>query len=238
MAALHLICKAEKKGCSFKDEHLQITGSMSVYFSERRGQGFSLVELMVVISIGVLISAMAIPSFMRMAEPTNLAAAGENCLGLLDLAKQKAVSQGRYTEFRLFRPDGQDNYTAIGITEIKSFKGEQETNLIGKIENLPKGIVIYNNDVYSELLKDLEEEASNFKVGGRDARYRCFRFRPNGTTDITNSVHVTNCFFTIVAENKIKKAGAKSSGGESMIPPNFVTIAIDKDTGQARKYRP
>ena len=67
---------------------------------ERRQAGFSLVELMIVVVILLITSAIAVPNYMRMRHTSRLRGASSDFSGIIQTARIRAVQDGKFYSLR------------------------------------------------------------------------------------------------------------------------------------------
>jgi len=65
----------------------------------RTGQGFTLIELMVTVSVAAVLLAVGVPSFQTTVKNNRLTAAANSLVGALNLARSEAIKRGVFVTF-------------------------------------------------------------------------------------------------------------------------------------------
>ena len=203
----------------------------------KKSPAFSLVELLVVISIISIISAAAIGGLSNVSRSTNLASAAQRLGDQFAVARQTAVSRNLPVEVRIYKlPDF--NSTTGGATLWRGLQLfiKDGTNDVPASRPLflPQRVIISENAQASPLLSGLGAELTPpSNVGAfttANVRYKSFTIRPNGTVTSTNSIPDANWFLTVHHENDAKPDGIK--------PANFATVQINPVTSKVTILRP
>lgn len=193
---------------------------------------FSMVELLVVMTILGILFTLAAVSFMGAGSGLSLSQVGEQIGVEIRRARQIATAKSIAVEVRFYdlATDEDDDYVSvIQIVEQLSDGGYQAENPI----RFPSDIGIVRD---SELTSFFAANATDVLIQGtagdtlpneQEATYIAFRFRPDGSTNLTDE----RWFLTAT-----HKAVTESSGGG--IPDNFYTIQVDPVLGQITSYRP
>src|ERR1041385_118488 len=146
-----------------------------------RVNGFTLIELMVVLVIIAIISGLIVSEMRGSFEDVLLRSSSRKLIDLLNLTYSRAVSQGRVHRFRLDEHTGryiiekrmEDSATFIGFvpaTDISGFKGDIDNRIAIQVRPLPQ-----NRTDEVEPLSEDEDLAPKPTEG--------ISFYPDGTAD-------------------------------------------------------
>ncbi|CAN5687331.1 hypothetical protein BH09VER1_BH09VER1_03670 [soil metagenome] len=203
-----------------------------------RAAGFSLVELLVVISIIIVLAVLAVPAFTNFGRANTLSAAGQQVVDTLNFARQTAMTKSRPVEVRFYKlpeidQDGGNptNYRAMQLFLVDS----TSTNVLSRPVYFATPVVISQQLTTSSLLDDtncpeVKAVATDAMLPGIGLNYRLrkFSFKPDGSTDLPLD---GSWFLTLCG----KFDPAKRASG---LPANFLTVQIDPQNGRTRTYQP
>lgn len=197
---------------------------------------FSLTELLVVTAIIGLLAGMTIPAFNSIVTSSKLTSAAHATADHLNFARQTALTRNTSVEVRFYKlPDSgrSSSGTASVYRAIQLFiKNENFLQPLGNCVYLPSPIIFVDTAVASSLLANsvtIEQDSDgqpSLGVFGHNYKYRAFRFRASGGTDLSgNSIHLS-------------LASATDRIVSNDLPSNFITVQIDPVTGRIRSFRP
>lgn len=217
-------------------------------------QGFTLVEMLAVITVIAVLMALAGPVMFKGVSSSKLKGAGERMLGALSEAQQTVSTKNNTIEMRFYKFDGSVSGAATGFRAYQLFKistapgSNQETAAkASECIKLPDGVMISDSSIFSPILSGstLPDTENNASVKNT-ASYVALRFLPDGTMRMISSAtgettgtapaamtfsELQKSFLTLLADD------GKTYGATNM-PRNFFTIQIDPYTGKSRSYRP
>jgi uncharacterized protein (TIGR02596 family) len=222
-------------------------------------RAFSLVEMLVVMTIIGIVVAITVPAFTGMGKAQALTGAGNNLLDQFALARQTAVAQNRSVEMRFYKrlehpaqPEASANprrfrsFRTLAYEEpVRDSAGKMVSVPIAlaTMQELPTGIVISEEQTFSTLIHDkyavtppralLKENLSDIE---KDVPYQVVRFKPTGGTDlgVNGTPDGDKWFLTIKADNDPKVG----SGTGARPANNYFTVMLDPVSGRARAFRP
>jgi len=214
--------------------------------------GFSLVELLVVVAVIGLLLAVGASALSRSGNSLGLTTTVGNVQGILDEARQIAVSKNKYVQVRFLGNPGSERYKAISLyvgdspyygTNAADYDTWVTQGLLrqqGRTSYLPQTITIPKGDQTAKLLVDLAADTDFTRTGtssvaGQSYEWVAFYFRPNGITDYQMLKGIpysgTNAFFSLVVENEFAQT-------KPTLPKNFATITLPPATGRPVIFRP
>ena len=109
-------------------------------FTKRSERGFTVIELLTVVAIMLVITAIATPSFYYWLPTYRLSAGARQIAADLQLARMKAISQN--TRYRL-------SFTAANIYEMQKDDGGFDVAPGHGSVKLPEGITVTNGDPFT-----------------------------------------------------------------------------------------
>lgn len=223
-------------------------------------KGFTLIEMLVVVTIIVLLLAFSTPALMRTLQSSRLASVGDALMGAISEAQQMAYAQNVPVEMRFYKhsevgfsgsPELFRSYQLFKTVLVTEGTGAAMTVKeslvpVGNLVKLPDGIVIaadaeLSGALSDDGLPDTKEGSGTGYSGVEGATFNALRFmtdgscraviRDNGGFAQLQHKTLPENFFTITYD----------SGREinvANLPSNFYTIQVDPFTGKARNYRP
>ena len=202
-----------------------------------RNRGWSLAEMLVVITVVGFLLAMAAPNLFSLVRASELSSQGEVLRNWLAQAQQQALSTGNDVEVRFYK--FHDLANAQIVDEYRACQSFQR-NDNGDLVPLVEVYRLNEPTMFSRTLSTLlDSSRSGMESGSVDAiaffgsaaesdtgrvTYRSFRFRPDGSTDLPKN---EQWYLTLVADE-----------GASPTPKNFFCLQIDPFNGTIRDYQP
>lgn len=224
---------------------------MNTASTSQRKRAFSLIELVIVISVIVVIAAFTIPAMNTVLKGSQLNQGSGLLVGQLNIARQQALSRNRQIEVRFYRyadPEtpGEDS-TRLETGKFRAMQLFQITPQgvalpIDKVQTLPSSVIFSYSE--TEGLSSLLDKPTaltpkkpgiNDKAAPRLGRgidynydYVSFKFMQDGSTDRNPT---GRWFVTVIGLNDRLESPTKP-------PPNFFTVQIDPVSGVTKTYRP
>ncbi len=230
--------------------------------SSARRRGFSLIEMLVVVTIIVMLLALATPALTRTLQASRLASAGESMMGSIAEAQQTAFATNTPVDIRFFSfMEDTDqapvfhSYQLFRITQTTEGGGggasvSEGVVPVGNLIRLPDGIVIpadsalsgaFSPNGTSSGLPDTKENSQVGYAGVSGATYSAIRFLPDGScrsVGATTNGLATLSFVDLQLNFFTMTFGSGTAVTLATLPKNFFTIQIDPYTGKARSYKP
>ena len=197
-------------------------------------KGFSLIELLVVITIIAMVAVFTVPAFNSVTTAGSIENSADQIVGALGLARQSAIGKNRPVEVRFYEvpADGWTNdFRALQLFEIAE---SGSANPLTKVLKLKTPSVISRDTGLSTLLdagraKNWSSNDPQIPLPGFGSTYSCrvFRFRSSGATDLPVS-----------AKWHLTVVDAHHPGSAAQPPTNFATVWVEPATGIVKVLRP
>jgi uncharacterized protein (TIGR02596 family) len=209
--------------------------ALPIHRRNSQQQGWSLAEMLVVITVVGFLLAMAAPNLFSLVRASELSSQGEVLRNWLAQAQQQALSTGSDVEVRFYTFNDLANAQIVEqYRACQSFQRNDNGDPVPLVEvyrlNEPtmfSGPLSTLLDPSKPGLESGSVDAAAFFGSGVEAgrvKFRSFRFRPDGSTDLPKN---EQWYLTLVADE-----------GASPTPKNFFCLQIDPFNGSIRDYQP
>jgi len=207
--------------------------------------GFSLVELLVVMTILIAVASLAAPAFNQLGSAYQLTATAQSLTGEFSLARQTAITRNIPVEVRIYQDDS-GNFTtlALAIPDGNDPAGEPPKEWIGQFYEISDSIVLdlsQNGTFSTMLVEGASAEAPYMRVSPDESperlqgrSYLTFHFSPDGSTNLPATDGAGDpAFYTLSLRTN-------SINGASPDRPaqNFVALMLDPVVGRIRTFQP
>jgi uncharacterized protein (TIGR02596 family) len=215
-------------------------------------RGFTLVELLVVLSIMILLMTLVTPAMNNILYPAQLTQGAQMLSDQLSLARQTALTRNHSIEVRFYQfgdpeiPGEQPASPSTGkYRAVQLFDVEDSGTAVAlsKVQRLPPSVIIDGGVTLSSIIGLAQSSpgvptsttgaALNIALPRVKNQYNSssFRFLPNGSTNLPPlSSTGGQWFLTLHGLNEGDRLGAA--------PSNFFTIQIDANNGHTKTFRP
>jgi uncharacterized protein (TIGR02596 family) len=203
-----------------------------------RSRGFTLLELLVVICIILILTAIVVPSFGPMMASYNLNRASGMVTDEFTFARQAALTQNADVEVRFDQLGTQSSPTDLQFRAFHTVLSATGSPL-NKVSHLPDAIIISSNVAFSTLLdytnalrSGLTMKQETLPGSSSPTTYVSFVFRATGGTGLSPVTPPVGIWDLALVVEKAPVVGTTG------LPSNYVTIQIDPVEGQVRTFRP
>jgi uncharacterized protein (TIGR02596 family) len=204
-----------------------------------KSRAFSLLELLVVMAILAVLSAVAIPAVTQTLRASRLGSVSQTLADNLAFARQTAVARNLSVEVRIYKLPRHNAPVGAPLDSFRAFQffllEERGPVPMGRPEYFSAPVVCSQTPGEAGMVGLTEQSSAAGDPGvgafGNSVRYVSFRFTPRGSLapgQDSDVLGLSNSFLTLVFEDGPDPAG----GG------NFAAVQCDPFTGRVRTIRP
>jgi len=154
-------------------------------------RGFTLIELMVVLTILVLLAGLTAPSFVRQYHEAKLKSAARDMVGLMQYARSEAVVEGTTYRLNIDRDGGRVWITYYDTQSEETQEEEpryvEDETVLGASRKMPEGVTIrevqLGDEALAQLSDDALEEINALRAQLNEEGTPYVAFTPAGTSD-------------------------------------------------------
>lgn len=207
----------------------------------RKSSGFTLVELLVVITVIGTLAALSAPAFRSVTESTHLTSAAGILADHLNLARQTAITRNLPVEFRLYQVGSGANAPYRMVAVVIPDGGDTVPEWVSTPKLLPGSMIVdtANANAFSSILTPgsasqapysrSAEDGPEVPAAARNLPFIAFTFRPDGSTDLNPDP--TEPWTLSVRSERATPAGDRPAN-------NFITLLLDPVLGRVRPFQP
>lgn len=194
----------------------------------RRASAFTLLELLIVVSLIAIFASMVVPPAVSMLQARSVELAGALVADAVATARQEAVAGNRTVELRLYRsPSGSGDWQALQLWASRG-AGEQP---VTRLQRFPDGVAVWlpHSPLVTTLLTNPAFRTlgtTNPALAGGSVDYVSVQFRASGALD--GSVSTNGNFITLVPRHETNASS----------PANYAAVLINPATGKPTVIRP
>jgi len=191
---------------------------------------FSLIELLIVISLMGILLVLTVPAVTATLEGNNITRAGQIAADQIALARQIASTRNLGAEVRFIKIPSRSasGYSALQVWTTDSRGQSSPAN---KVVVLPEGIAVSDRPTVSPLFSVPQAPTGSMPSGPYTGQsYGGIRLRASGAVSPPPAASDRASLYITLVNSRL--------AGNSDVPANYLTLQINPDTGNTEIYRP
>lgn len=202
--------------------------------SHKRRRGFSLLELLIVISVIGILLAIAAPNIFSLLNSQTLTGEGALIRNKLTLARQMSISKNADVEVRFFKVADTGNAAPQEEYRAYQFFMYDRTGVMAPVSEaiwIKPPVLI--DEKLSTILSFAEDKGTYDQFPGVNGKttapYVSFRYRPDGSTDLPGRTGSGDTWYLSLVQSVV---------GGGQLPDNYFVVQVDSFTGRVSEFRP
>jgi uncharacterized protein (TIGR02596 family) len=215
---------------------------MNKHFKSRAKGAFSLIEMLIVISVVGILLAFAGPQLFSLVQAQSLTSEGTFLRNKLSQAQQIALSRNTDVEVRFFKMrDESSAELNAAYRGFQFYRYNEYGQLLPVSEFFRIRLPIVINEPLSTLVSEVSSDGKYLSPSAGSApipvisdltefEYVSFRFKPDGSTDLPGrSKGGSDTWYMTMT---------KGLPTDTEVPDNYFTVQLDPFNGRVTSYRP
>ena len=219
---------------------------MSGFLPPRRPTAFTLIEMIVVITIVLILVSVLAPVATSIQTSTRLTSTGQLIEAQLNLARTSAIARNRVVEVRFYKLPVRDNTNSVEYCAMQLYVRDEQnasTQAMTALQQFPSPMVLESNlQQFAPLLVGSTSTVTSlppssnlptvFPAYGSAAwNYVGFAYKTDGSTDLALTASGTDTWFCMARVLRDVPASGQP-------PKNYYIVQVDPVTGRTTSFRP
>lgn len=197
--------------------------------------GFSLLELLTVIAVLAILSALIVPSVGRIATGTRLTQDGSRLVDEINTARALALARNQPVEIWFLQLPASSDGSDIGWRGIRCrmLESDGTATWVSRTQKLSESMLLASSEALSNCIGGQNSQPLTDLPGS--VRGTGIRFYPGGRVEPISplgSLSLNDPLFVTIAHAQ------DLAGSTSELPRNFITIQVEPRNGRVTSFRP